>query len=168
MLIGWLKRAEHQGLNIVFVTLPIINPLNMSRNGPVIIAEDDLDDQEILKEVFESLSISNELIFFDNGEDVLNYLRNTNAQPFIIISDINLHRMNGLELRRQINKDDLLRQKSIPFVFLTTSSDHKYIAEAYDMMVQGYFKKENNFNQIQNSIRMIIEYWLICRHPNAQ
>jgi CheY-like chemotaxis protein len=139
----------------------------MSRTGPIIIAEDDKDDQEIMNEVFESLSIKNKLLFFENGEDVLNYLRTTQDQPFIIISDINLSRMNGLELKKQINADESLRKKSIPFVFLTTSSDHVAILRAYEMMVQGYFKKENNFRQIQNSIRMIIEYWMICRHPNS-
>lgn len=139
----------------------------MSRIGPIIIAEDDQDDQEIMREVFESLSIKNKLLFFEHGEDVLKYLRTTQDQPFIIISDINLSRMNGLELKKQINADDFLRKKSIPFVFLTTSSDHVAILRAYEMMVQGYFKKENNFRQIQNCIRMIIEYWMICRHPNS-
>lgn len=139
----------------------------MSRNGPIIIAEDDIDDQEILKEAFESLSIKNQLIFFDNGEDVLNYLRTTLDRPFIIISDVNLLKMDGLELRKRINADDYLRKKSIPFVFLTTSSNHHAILQAYELMVQGYFKKENNFRQIQNCVRMIVEYWLICRHPNS-
>ncbi len=140
----------------------------MSRNGPIIIAEDDLDDQEIMKEVFESLSIKNPLRFFTDGEEVLEYLKTTTEQPFIIISDVNLSRMNGLELRRQINADEMLRRKSIPFVFLTTGVTHNYVQEAYDLMVQGFFKKENNFRQIQNTIRMIIEYWLICRHPNTK
>ena len=139
----------------------------MSRIGPIIIAEDDPDDQEILKEVFQSLSIKNELKFFDNGEDVLTYLRTTTDKPFLIISDVNLHRMTGLELRKIIHDNEFLRRKSIPFVFLTTSSDHVAIMRAYEMMVQGYFKKENNFRQIQNCIRMIVEYWMICRHPNS-
>ena len=139
----------------------------MSRIGPVIIAEDDRDDQEIMREVFESLSIKNPLRFFESGEDVLNYLHTTSEQPFLIISDINLIKMNGLELKKQINADEHLRRKSIPFVFLTTSSDKAAISKAYEMMVQGYFKKENNLRQIQNCIRMIVEYWLICRHPNS-
>ncbi len=140
----------------------------MARIGPIIIAEDDLDDRDILTEAFRSLGIKNELVFFDNGEDVLKYLKTTSDQPFLIISDVNLVTMNGLELKRQINADEHLKKKSIPFVFLTTSSNTKHIQEAYTMMVQGYFKKENNFKQIQNMIRMIVEYWLICRHPNSE
>ncbi|HEY0356391.1 MAG TPA: response regulator [Flavisolibacter sp.] len=139
----------------------------MSRYGPIVIAEDDIDDQEILKEVFESLSITNELLFFETGEDVYNYLVTTNQKPFMIISDVNLVKMDGLELRRRINANDYLRKKSIPFIFLTTSSNHVAISEAYELMVQGYFKKENNFKQIQNCIRMIVEYWQVCRHPNS-
>ncbi len=139
----------------------------MSRIGPIIIAEDDVDDQEIMREVFESLSIANPLHFFTRGEEVLDYLATTQEKPFIIISDVNLVGMNGLELRRQINANEELRRKSIPFVFLSTSTNHLAIMEAYDMMVQGFFKKENNFKQIQNCIRMIMEYWMICRHPNS-
>ena len=72
----------------------------MSRIGPIIIAEDDVDDQEIMREVFESLSIANPLHFFTRGEEVLDYLATTQEKPFIIISDVNLVGMNGLELRR--------------------------------------------------------------------
>ena len=140
----------------------------MSRYGPIVIAEDDIDDQEILREVFESLSINNELVFFETGEDVYNYLITTSQKPFMIISDVNLVKMDGLELRRRINANDYLRKKSIPFIFLTTSSNHVAIREAYELMVQGYFKKENNFKQIQNCIRMIVEYWQVCRHPNSE
>ncbi|MGZ5255600.1 MAG: response regulator, partial [Flavitalea sp.] len=96
----------------------------MSRIGPIIIAEDDVDDQQIMVEVFESLSIKNPIRFFTDGQDVLEYLLTTKEKPFIIISDVNLVRMNGLELRRRITADEKLRRKSIPFVFLTTSTNH--------------------------------------------
>jgi CheY-like chemotaxis protein len=135
--------------------------------GPIIIAEDDFDDQEILKETLEDISIKNKLIFFDNGYDVLDYLRTTKDQPFLIISDVNLLKMNGLELRRQINKDDYLRKKSIPFIFMTTSANQASVDEAYDMMVQGFFQKENNYKKVGEMIRMIIDYWRICKHPNS-
>jgi CheY-like chemotaxis protein len=137
------------------------------KQGPIIIAEDDFDDQEILKETLEDISLKNKLIFFDNGNDVLDYLRTTKDQPFLIISDVNLLKMNGLELRRQINQDEVLRKKSIPFIFLTTSANQVAVDEAYDMMVQGFFQKEHNYKKVGEMIRMIIDYWRICKHPNS-
>lgn len=139
----------------------------MSRTGPIIIVDDDKDDHDILADVFRSLKIPNKVKFFERANDVLNYLRTTTDNPFIIICDINLPFMNGLELRREINNDTFLRKKSIPFVFLTTSPDQRAIDEAYDLMVQGFFIKKDTFDEIRDGMKMIVSYWLNCLHPNT-
>ncbi len=139
----------------------------MSRTGPIIIVDDDKDDHAILADVLRTLKISNKVKFYEQASDVLHYLRTTTDNPFIIICDINLPLMNGLELRREINSDDFLRRKSIPFVFLTTSPDHRTIAEAYELMVQGFFIKKDSFGEIKASLQMIFTYWVECLHPNS-
>jgi CheY-like chemotaxis protein len=139
----------------------------MSRIGPIIVAEQDVDESILMKEAFDSLGIRNKLLFFTDGAKVLEYLRTTPEQPFLIISEVRLAGMDGLELKKEINSDEFLRQKSIPFIFFTANSESNMILEAYKSMVQGYFKKEKNFRQIQNMVRMIVEYWLVCRHPNS-
>ncbi|MBD0374323.1 MAG: response regulator [Flavisolibacter sp.] len=138
----------------------------MSKNHPILIVEDDVDDQDILKEVFHSLEIPNELKFFNRCPDLLDYLRTTTDRPLIILTDVNLPVMSGIELRMEICKDEYLRRKSIPFVFLTTSNSIQAIEKAYDLNVQGYFIKEDNFNAIKSMIRQIIDYWVVCKHPN--
>ena len=138
----------------------------MAQLGPVIYLEDDVDDQEILTEVFQSLQIPNELKLFSNGYEVLEYLRTTTEQPFIIITDVNLPVMSGLALREEICKDEYLRQKSIPYVFLSTSSGKNYIQQAYDLQVQGYFQKPHTFEALKITIAHIMEYWSLCMHPN--
>ncbi|MDB5252190.1 MAG: histidine kinase [Flaviaesturariibacter sp.] len=140
----------------------------MSRKGPIIIAEDDVDDRDVLREVFKSLSITNELKFFDNGQQVLDYLLTTRDSPFIIISDVNLPLMSGTRLRQAINDNEKLRRKSIPFIFLTTNVEDDAVVKAYEMMVQGYFVKENNIDRIREVIGLIMHYWKVCRHPNSQ
>ena len=140
----------------------------MPKSGPIIIVEDDNDDQELLKEVFEDLRIPNQFIFFNTGHQVLAYLLITTDKPLIIISDINLPLMTGLQLRHEINENDFLRRKSIPFIFLTTNSDKKTIQHAYEMMVQGYFVKPSNIREIKEMMKMIIDYWKICKHPNSE
>jgi DNA-binding NarL/FixJ family response regulator len=76
--------------------------------------------------------------------------------------------MDGLELRKEINENEFLRKKSISFIFLTTTSTKSVIEEAYEMMVQGYFVKPNSIQEIKETIKMIIDYWKVCRHPNTE
>ncbi|MCW3074984.1 MAG: response regulator [Flaviaesturariibacter sp.] len=138
----------------------------MSKWGPIIIAEDDIDDRDVLREILTSLEVRNEIRFFDNGQQVLDYLLTTKENPFIILSDVNLPLMSGTRLREEINKNPGLRRKSIPFIFVTTNVEDEAVAKAYNLMVQGYFQKEDNVQQIRETLRLILDYWRICRHPN--
>jgi CheY-like chemotaxis protein len=135
--------------------------------GPIIILEDDLDDQEILREVLEELKVPYRIDFYTQAKDVLEYLYTTPEKPFIIFSDVNLPSMNGLELRRIINEDDYLRQKSIPFVFLSTSADEFAVKEAYNLTVQGYFVKQHSIPDIKATVKLVIEYWERCKHVGS-
>lgn len=138
----------------------------MNRKGPIIIIEDDTDDQEILKEVFTSLNYENKILFFDDGVAALDYLTETSDEPFIIFSDINMPRLNGIELREKIHQNEELRLKSIPYLFFSTSAEQKHVVDAYSKSVQGFFVKPTTFSEIQSTIKTIIEYWLKCVSPN--
>ena len=138
-----------------------------ARSGPIIIIEDDPDDQEVVKDACNDLQIPNKLKFFSSATQALNYLLSTKEQPFIIISDVNLPGMDGKELRLKINNNDYLRKKSIPFVFFTTSGNKETVQSAYEMMVQGYFVKPDNYVQTKNLLKMIYDYWAVCLHPNC-
>lgn len=137
-----------------------------SRVGPIIVIEDDQDDQEILKEIFQSLNVPNELLFFGRSEDAFAYLETTTEKPFIILSDINLPGMSGADMKREINKNTHVRRKSIPFVFLTTTSAHNAVMDAYESLAQGFFTKPNNMEALKHMIEMILNYWKISRHPD--
>ena len=138
----------------------------MSIRGPIISIEDDADDQFLIKSVVEELDIPNELLFFSNGVEALLYLETTRDQPFLIICDINMPVMNGLELRERIDKNEYLRKKSIPFVFLSTADNPLIIETAYESTIQGFFKKENSFEELKARIRVMYDYWASCLHPN--
>lgn len=137
----------------------------MPKNGPIIIIEDDFDDQELLREIFGELNIPNVLKFFNSCLSAFDYLLTSIEKPFLILSDINLPAMTGLELCRKIMENEFLRIRSVPFVFLTTTGDQKVITQAYDMHVQGFFVKPSSIAELKEMIRMIIEYWKVCRHP---
>ena len=140
----------------------------MSRKGPIIIIEDDVDDQYILEAVFLQLALRNERKFFSRCEDAFQYLMSTSDKPFIILSDVNLPGMTGTELRRQINESDLLRKKSIPFIFFTTYAQKEVVEKAYEMMVQGYFEKPASVDELKSMLEAIIKYWQLCKHPNSE
>ena len=139
----------------------------MSKQGKIVIIEDDLDDQDIVKEAFESLAIKNELQFFGSCDEAYNYLMSTHEKPFIILCDINMPRMNGIELKKKIDQTDYLRKKAIPFVFLTTSTEQHTIDEAYLINnLQGYFSKGHTMNEVKQKIKCIVEYWQTAEHPS--
>ena len=138
----------------------------MNKVGPIIVIEDDRDDQELLSVVFEKLNFQNEIIFFEDGEQALDYLIKSADEPFLILSDINMPRLNGLELREKIHTNEDLRIKCIPYLFFSTSAEQKYVVDAYSKSVQGFFVKPNSFDKLKSTIKIIIDYWLECESPH--
>lgn len=138
----------------------------MNKNGPVIIIEDDIDDQEFLTEVFHKLKYPNKLIFFTDGQEALDFLNKTDIVPFIILSDINLPKLNGFALREKIHNDAELQIKCIPYLFFSTAVDQQAVIDAYSLSVQGFFIKQNIFSELEKSISVIMEYWKRCAAPN--
>lgn len=136
------------------------------RLGPIVIIEDDPDDQVVLQEAFENLKVPNPLRFFNNGKDAYHYLDTTTEKPFLVFSDINLPGLSGAELKRQINSVTHIRRRSIPFVFLTTTSAHAAVMEAYESLAQGFFTKPNNMKSLEQMLEMILNYWKLSRHPD--
>lgn len=138
----------------------------MNTNGPIIIIEDDKDDQELMSEVFEELKYKNEILFFGDGELALDYLINNDVEPFIVFSDINMPKLNGMELREKIHNNENLRLKCIPYLFFSTSAEQQHIIDAYSKSVQGFFIKPRSYNDLKKIIKIILEYWTNCESPN--
>lgn len=138
----------------------------MNKNGPIVIIEDDMDDQDFFKEIFEELQYKNEILFFPDGDKALSFLKTTNIKPFIIFSDINMPILNGLELREKINQNEDLRLKSIPYLLFTTSAEQRHVVDAYSKSVQGFFIKPVSFLELKETIITIVDYWNKCASPN--
>ena len=134
--------------------------------GPIIIVEDDKDDQEIYEESIKAIGIPNEIRFFNGGKQAFDYLLTTEEQPFIILSDINMPEMNGLELKKHIQDDPYLCTKGIPFVFISTNASKVSVRHAHALSVQGYFEKPSTIDEINQMLRTLFEYWSLCKHIN--
>jgi len=139
----------------------------MAINGPVLIVDDDPDDQEMIDRILKKMNLENEVKFFPDGERLLEYLRTTSDKPFIIICDINMPIMNGLQLKEAIEKDHYLRRKSIPFVYLSTTANPQQVRKAYELTVQGFFVKGQSYDALKNAITQIISYWKTSIHIDS-
>jgi CheY-like chemotaxis protein len=140
----------------------------MNKIGPILIIEDDADDQEVLAEIFKSLEYKNEVIYFTDGDKALDYLNITHNKPFLILSDINMPKLSGFELRDKIQNNEALRAKCIPYLFLTTTASHKSVVDAYSKSIQGFFVKPSSYGSLEQMVKSIIEYWQKCEAPNYQ
>ena len=88
------------------------------KNGPILLIEDDVDDQEFITDALQMLGVKNPVEIFDNGQKAYDFLLTTELQPFIILSDVNLPIMNGLQLKAEIQQNEFLKNKSIYMIFI--------------------------------------------------
>ncbi|MEO5594652.1 MAG: response regulator [Chitinophagaceae bacterium] len=119
-----------------------------------------------MAEIFKELHYDNEIVFFGDGEKALEYLTNTEIEPFLILSDINMPKLNGMELREKVHNNEDLRLKSIPYLFFSTSAEQSHVINAYSKSIQGFFVKPNSVEKLKLTINKIIEYWKECVSPN--
>lgn len=134
----------------------------MARSGPIISVEDDEDDQFMIGQAMQAVGVTNPLRYFPNGLAALHYLETTDEKPFLILSDINMPLMTGLELYAQINQRSELRRKAIPFVFFTTADYSETIHTAIGGLVQGFYRKPTRFDDLCQLLKVIIAYCQLC------
>jgi CheY-like chemotaxis protein len=143
-----------------------VKQINEMTKGPIIIVEDDIDDQEIYTDAIRAIEIPNDIRYFTRAEKAIEYLLTTSEQPFIILSDVNMPEVNGLQFKKQIQEDDYLREKGIPFVFISTNASASAVRLAHQLGVQGYFQKPDSFDAIKRMLRTLFDYWEMCKHIN--
>ena len=134
---------------------------------PIIQIEDDPDDQFLVQKALTDLDVHNPVRFFNNGQQALDYLLITKEKPLVILCDINMPTMNGLELRDQIDNNPYLKEKAVPFVFFTTSANADLVRKAYAGNIQGFYQKEVGYEALKQQLNSIILYWKNCLHPNS-
>lgn len=137
----------------------------MRKNGEIIIIEDDEDDRTILKDIFDILNYPNKVTFITDPLDAIPYLSDSSVIPFIILSDINMPKINGFELRAQILANEEISKKCVPYIFLSTSKNPENVLSAYDCHSQGYFQKQDDFSRYKILLQNIVDYWTTCLTP---
>ena len=133
------------------------------------VEDDDLCLMGLVR-AFKIAKIANPISFAHDGVDALDMLRGTNGRqrfprPYLILLDLNMPRMGGVEFLRELRKDDDLK-KSITFI-MTTSAADKDKVEAYNLGVAGYILKTNPANAFLEATALLDTYWRVIEFPAA-
>ena len=133
---------------------------------PVLLLEDDEVDATTVKKAAKDLNVANALIHFINGEEALEYLRNqANHMPCVILLDLNMPRMNGIEFLKVIKADSNLR--CIPIIAITTSKSNTDKSQCFDNGIAGYIVKPNNYDEFVKAFKILNMYWTINELPES-
>jgi len=139
------------------------------RTVSILLVEDDKVDVMAIRRSFRDLKIANPLIEASNGIEALERLRGENgyekmSSPCLVLLDLNMPRMNGLEFLEEVRNDPELR-RTVIFVMTTSRADEDR-ARAYEKNVAGYVLKERAGEAFLDSIRMLNSYWLLVEFPD--
>jgi CheY-like chemotaxis protein len=142
----------------------------MSTIGRILIVEDDPKDVELTLTALEEYNLANEVVIARDGVEALDYLYSrgefsarSGENPAVLLLDLKLPRIDGLEVLRQIKSDDAL--KMIPVVVLTSSHEEKDMVASYRLGVNAYVVKPVDFHEFVNAIKELGIFWAVINQP---
>ena len=136
-------------------------------NKIILLVEDNQDDEELTRLAFAESRVANDLVVVRDGQEALDYLfangkyagRDVCVRPQLILLDLNLPKVDGLEVLRRIRADELT--KLLPVVVLTTSKEERDLLDSYSSGANSYIQKPVDFNQFIEVVRQLGLYWLV-------
>lgn len=137
----------------------------------ILLVEDNISDVELTKRALTKSRIANEMVVVEDGQEALDYLfgrgqfagRDVSDQPSVVLLDLKLPRVAGLDVLRQIRADE--RTSRLPVVILTTSKEEQDVAQSYDLHANSYIRKPVDFLQFAEAIQHLGLYWLVMNEP---
>jgi DNA-binding response OmpR family regulator len=142
----------------------------MSNLGRILMVEDDPKDVELTLTALEEYNLANEVIVARDGEQALDYLYcrgeyqgRSSDNPAVMLLDLKLPKVDGLEVLKQIKSDATLRM--IPVVVLTSSKEEKDMVASYKLGVNAYVVKPVDFHEFVNAIKELGVFWAVINEP---
>lgn len=136
----------------------------MHSTRPILLVEDDRVDAMIVERALKEIDVTNRLDVVGDGEQALSFLRDpANETPCIILLDLNMPRMNGIEFLSVIKQDQAL--KRTPVVVLTSSREEQDRIDSFNLGVAGYMLKQVDYQQFVETVRTIDLYWTLSELP---
>jgi CheY-like chemotaxis protein len=145
--------------------------MKMISNKVVLLVEDNPDDEALAIRALQRHNIGNEIVVAHDGVEALDYLfgtgiyagRDITSKPTVILLDLQLPRVNGLEVLQRLRADE--RTRLLPVVVLTTSSEEQDMLDSYSYGCNSYIRKPVDFIQFSEAIRQLGMYWLLMNEP---
>ena len=142
----------------------------MSTIGRILLVEDDAKDVELTLTALEDYNLANEVVVVGDGEQALDYLYHrgkfsdrADGSPAVLLLDLKLPKINGLEVLQKIRSDEKLRL--IPVVVLTSSHEEKDMVASYKLGVNAYVVKPVNFHEFVNAVKELGVFWAVINQP---
>jgi len=137
------------------------------KNKVILLAEDNPDDVQLTLRALKKSNIMNDVVVAQDGVEALEYLfgtgkyagRDTRVLPQVVLLDLKMPRMDGLEVLQRIRTDE--RTRLLPVVVLTTSNEDRDRVESYKLGANSYIRKPVDFNQFAEAVRQLGLYWLV-------
>ncbi len=141
------------------------------RTKTILLVEDNPSDVALTRRALERSHVANDVVVTEDGQEALDYLFCTGAyasrdpceQPAVVLLDLKLPKLDGLEVLRRLRADE--RTRRLPVVVLTSSSEEQDVAASYDLGVNSYMRKPVDFTQFAAAIQQLGLYWLILNEP---
>jgi CheY-like chemotaxis protein len=145
--------------------------MNPTNSVEILIVEDTSEDLDLTLRALRKAKITNHIQVARDGEEALEFIfcegsfaeRNIEDGPKVILLDLKLPKIDGLEVLQRIKSDP--RTKSIPVVVLTSSREQNDVVESYNLGVNSYIVKPVNFEQFSEAVQKLGMYWLLINHP---
>lgn len=131
----------------------------MRTEKPILLVEDDQIDIMTVRRALQDLSVPNKLVTAENGEEAMHYLLNNNDKPCLILLDLNMPVMSGIEFLKAMKSD--ARLKRIPVVVLTTSVEQCDKYDSYELGIAGYMAKPVEYRKFLDLMHTIDTYWTL-------
>ncbi len=136
-------------------------------NKPILLVEDNADDEALTRRAFKKNNILNEVITAHDGVEALDYLfgtgshagRDMSIDPAVILLDLKLPKVDGLEVLRQLRANP--RTRLLPVVILTSSREEQDLIKGYSLGANSYIRKPVDFAQFMEAVRQLGLYWLV-------
>lgn len=142
----------------------------MIRSGMILLVEDNPDDVELTLRAFEKSRIVNEIVVARDGAEALEYLfatgpsaRRDGSMPEVVLLDLNLPKVDGLEVLKRLRADD--RTRRLPVVVLTSSNEEQDVVRSYDLGANSFVRKPVDFGHFIEAARQLGLYWLVLNEP---
>jgi two-component system, response regulator len=134
--------------------------------GPILLVEDNPDDVLLTMRAFGKNRISNEVVVATDGEQAIDLLLPVEGEairPALVLLDIKLPKIDGLEVLRKVRADD--RTRSLPIVVLTTSNEERDIVDSYRLGANSFVRKPVVFEEFVKAVNVLGVYWLLVNEP---